>query len=172
MILYTSKDKRYTIRASERKDSALIHSFIKKLSVYEKLENQMVATIEDIETSIFDFHQAHVILAEIDHIPIGFALYFFNYSTFLGKANLFLEDIYIDEAYRHQGYGKILFYVLADIAVKHHCSRFDWMCLQWNKPSIAFYESLGAKPLSDWVTFRLSHDALRLVAQRLNNDNE
>lgn len=171
MILYESNDKHFHIRTTERKDSALIHAFIKKLSIYEKLENHMVATVHDIETSIFDFKQAHVILAEVDHKPVGFALYFFNYSTFLGKANLFLEDIFIDEAYRHQGYGKKLFYVLADIAVKNKCSRFDWMCLNWNKPSIAFYESLGAKPLSDWITFRLSFDALEKVARRLNQED-
>lgn len=170
MILYQSKANDFTIRTTERSDSALIHAFIKKLSIYEKLENQMVATIKDIETTIFDKKQAHVILAEVNQIPIGFALYFFNYSTFLGKANLFLEDIFIDEAYRHQGYGKKLFYVLAEIAVKNNCSRFDWMCLSWNQPSIFFYESLGAKPLSDWITFRLSHDDLKKVADLLHKD--
>ena len=169
MIIYQSKDQMFRVRTTDRQDSSIIHAFIKKLAIYEKLEHQVVATVGDIESSIFTHQQAHVILAELNHIPIGFALYFFNYSTFLGKANLFLEDIYIDEAYRHQGYGKQLFYVLADIAVKNNCSRFDWMCLSWNQSSIDFYQSLGAKPLNDWITFRLLNHDLINVAKRLSN---
>lgn len=158
-------DKHFTIRMTTKSDADVIHSFIKKLAIYEKLEHVMTATVDHIEKSIFELHQAEVILAYYDEKPIGFALFFHSYSTFLGKANLYLEDIFIDDAYRKKGYGKLMFKYLARLAVERGCERLDWMCLNWNEPSIKFYKSLGAKHLDDWITFRLSGNDLEKLSQ-------
>jgi GNAT superfamily N-acetyltransferase len=166
MYLYTSEDKHFKLRSTTIDDVELILSFIRKLAIYEKLEPMMTATPMSIRRSLFELKQAEVILAEVDQKPIGFALFFHNYSTFLGKANLFLEDLYIDEAYRHKGYGKQIFAYLARLALERSCERFDWMCLNWNEPSIRFYQSLGAKPMDDWLTFRLDADALKALAYK------
>lgn len=165
MILYQSKNQDFVIRSTEKMDAALILSFIHKLAIYEKCEDVMRATVKDLEVSLFELKQAEVIIAEYQHIPIGFALFFHNYSTFLGKGNLYLEDLYIDEAYRGKGFGKIIFKYLAQLALNRGCERMDWMCLDWNKPSRNFYESLGAKPLSDWITYRLDYHAINRLAK-------
>lgn len=154
------------IRYATIDDASLIHAFIKKLAIYEKLEDQMTATIEDIRTSIFIDHRAEVLIAELQGQPIGFALYFYNYSTFLGKANLFLEDLFIDVEHRHHGYGKQLFQKVAEIAVNRGCERLDWMCLDWNAPSIDFYRGLGAIQMNEWHVFRLKGKALNQVASK------
>jgi GNAT superfamily N-acetyltransferase len=145
----------FRIRATDIDDAGLVLSYIKKIASYEKLSDLVVADVEDIKRSIFEKKQAEVVIAEVDGNPIGFMLYFFSYSTFWGRANLYLEDLFIDEAYRHQGYGKLMFKALAKIAVKNECKRIDWMCLDWNQKSIEFYQSIGAKPLNEWITFRL-----------------
>lgn len=145
----------FRIRTTDIDDAELVLSYIKKIAEYEKLSDLVVADVNDIRKSIFEKKQAEVVIAEVDGHPIGFMLYFFSYSTFWGRANLYLEDLFIDKAYRHQGYGKLMFKALAKIAVKNECKRIDWMCLDWNQKSIEFYQSLGAKPLNEWITFRL-----------------
>lgn len=166
MILHEMQGTKFKIRSTEMVDSELILSFIHKLAIYEKCEHMMTATVEDLKDSLFERRQAEVVIAEYDGLPIGFALYFHNYSTFLGRGNLYLEDLYIDSEYRGRGFGKIIFKYLANLALNRGCHRMDWMCLNWNAPSISFYESLGAKPLADWVTYRLDYDALnRLVKE-------
>lgn len=145
----------FSIRTTDMDDAELVLSYIKKIAEYEKLSDLVVADVNDIRKSIFEKKQAEVVIAEVDGHPIGFMLYFFSYSTFWGRANLYLEDLFIDKAYRHQGYGKLMFKALAKIAVKNECKRIDWMCLDWNQKSIEFYQSLGAKPLNEWITFRL-----------------
>lgn len=162
---YQNHDEHFTIRMTTKEDTPIIYSFIKKLALYEKLEHVMTATIEKLETTIFELKQAEVILAEYDGKPIGFALFFHSYSTFLGKANLYLEDLFIDEAYRKKGYGRKMFQYLAKLAVERDCERLDWMCLTWNEPSIKFYQRLGAKHLNDWMTFRLAKDDLKHLAE-------
>lgn len=161
MILYQSQDTSLTLRSTTIEDAHLILSYIHKLAIYEKCEDAMTATKADIEKSLFIEKQAEVIIIEHQGIPIGFALYFYNYSTFLGKANLYLEDLFIDEAYRHRGYGKHVFKYLANLALEKGCERMDWMCLTWNDPAKKFYESMGAKPMSDWVTYRLDHQGIK-----------
>lgn len=161
MILYQTKDKTLSLRSTTIEDSELILSYIHKLAIYEKCEDAMTATKSDIEKSLFIEKQAEVIIIEHHEIPIGFALYFLNYSTFLGKANLYLEDLFIDEVYRHKGYGKHVFKYLAYLALEKGCERMDWMCLTWNDPAKKFYESMGAKPMSDWVTYRLDHERIK-----------
>lgn len=153
------------IRFATEKDVPEILNFIKALSVYEKMEDQVVATEESLRVSLFEKKQAEVIFAEEAGVAVGFALFFHNYSTFLGKANLYLEDLFVKEAYRGKGYGKALLNELAKIAVKRDCERLDWVCLNWNKPSIEFYKSLGAKPLPEWLIFRLEGKALDNMAK-------
>ncbi len=161
MILLEDTHTHFRLRTTDIHDVSLILSYIHKLAVYEKLEHIMTATEETLRQSLFIDKRAEVIIAEYDEKPIGFALFFHNYSTFLGKANLYLEDLFIDPEFRNKGFGRVMFKYLAKLALERGCERFDWMCLNWNHPSISFYERLGAKPLSDWITFRLDHEGMK-----------
>ena len=148
-------------RYAERKDTELILKFIHELAEYENLSDQVVATAELLEEWIFDKKKAEVILAVEDGKDVGFALFFHNFSTFLGRAGIYLEDLYIMPKYRGKGYGKALLKELASTALKRGCGRLDWSCLDWNQPSIDFYLSVGAQPLKDWTVYRLSGESLR-----------
>lgn len=159
------KQDEFQIRETKINDASLILSYIQKIADYEKLSNRVVATKENIEKTIFKEKQAFVYIAEKNNEPIGFMLCFLTYSTFLGRSNLYLEDIYIDSAYRHQGYGKLMFKALANIAVDKGYQRIDWMCLDWNVKSIEFYESIGAKHLKEWYTFRLEKDEIESLSK-------
>lgn len=154
----------FVIRQATSDDCALILQFIRDLAVYEKMEDQVVATECQLHDSLFVKRQAEVIIGEENGTPVAFALYFHNFSTFLGKANLYLEDLYVNESYRGRGYGKMMFLKLANIAVERGCGRLDWWCLDWNKSSIEFYLSLGAVPMSDWTVYRLESGALEALA--------
>jgi GNAT superfamily N-acetyltransferase len=151
-------------RTAEREDVSLILTFIKALAAYEHLENEVTATEETLMASLFDRREAEVIICEYDSEPVGFALYFYNYSTFLGKSGLYLEDLFILKAYRGLNIGKQLLAHIAKIAVERGCGRFEWSCLDWNKSSIAFYEHMGAKAMDDWTVYRLTGDALISLA--------
>lgn len=152
------------IRFAERKDCPVILQFIKELAEYEKEPNAVEATIELLEATIFDKQQAKVLLLENESEPLGFALYFYNFSTWRGKAGLYLEDLYVKPQYRGKGYGKMLLSYLAHQAVKDGCPRFEWIVLDWNTPSINFYKAMGAKPLDEWTVFRLENKALENLA--------
>jgi GNAT superfamily N-acetyltransferase len=134
--------------------------FVKDLAVYEDLLDQVTATEQLLEEWLFEKRVAEVIFAVHDGKEIGFALYFYNLSTFLGQAGIYLEDLFVKPEYRGQGIGKLLFAELARIATVRGCGRLEWACLDWNKPSINFYTSLGAKPMDEWTTYRLAGDAL------------
>lgn len=155
---YETNRTNFTVRTADELDAALILHFIKALAAYEKMSDEVIATEKSIYESLFVHKQAEVLLAFEDNNPIGFALFFQTYSTFQGKANLFLEDIYLDESYRHKGYGKILFSILAQIATERNCLRIDWYCLDWNQKSIDFYHSIGAHQLNEWIVFRLKDE--------------
>ncbi len=155
----------FTIREARPGEHGLIFEFICELAEYEKLAHDVTATPEIIRESLFVKRQAEVLIAEEDGNPVGFALFFHNFSTFKGRACLYLEDIFIRPKYRSKGYGKRLFKELAKIALDRGCERFDWAVLDWNEPSINFYKSLGAKPLDDWTVYRLTGDSLKRVAQ-------
>lgn len=155
----------FVIREANSSDINLIFDFICDLADYEKLRHDVTATPEILHESIFVKKQAEVLIAELDGLPVGFALYFHNFSTFKGKACLYLEDIFIKPQYRGKGYGKAIFNRLAQIAVERGCDRFDWAVLDWNEPSINFYKSLGAFPMDEWTVFRLTGDALKSVAK-------
>ena len=152
-----------TFRNAVREDIPLILKFIKKLAEYEKRLNEVVAKEKDLEKWIFDKNQAEVIFALENGKEIGFALFFLSFSTYLGNVNLHLEDLFIDPEYRGRGYGKALLKKLAKIVVDRGYGRFEWTCLSWNKPSIDFYLSLGAKQ-KDWNVFHLTGDELKNLA--------
>lgn len=150
-------------RMATAQDVALILTFIKELAAYEKMADQVVADEETLREWIFEKHKAEVLLALEDGKEVGFALFFHNFSTFLGRAGIFLEDLYVRPAHRGRGHGKALIKELARITVERGCGRLDWNCLDWNTPSIAFYKSLGAKALDEWTTYRLTGEALRFA---------
>lgn len=157
--------EKLTFRNAERKDTALILRFIKKLADYEKMSNEVVADEKTLEKWIFDKQKAEVIFAMEEEKEIGFALFFHNFSTFLGRAGLYLEDLYVEPEYRGKGYGKAILKKLASIAVERGCGRLEWWCLVWNKPSIDFYLSLGAKPMTDWTVYRITGETLENMAK-------
>ena len=159
------KHNSFELRETTIDDAALVLSYIKKIAKYENLSDKVLATVEDIKTSIYEKKQAFVLIAEVNQRPIGFMLYFLTYSTFLGKANLYLEDIYIDLEHRHKGYGKLMFNALAKQAVENGYDRIDWICLDWNEKSINFYKNLGAKHLSEWYTFRLEKKEIKALSE-------
>lgn len=152
-------------RFATRKDTRLILHFIKQLAIYEKMENEVIANEELLEEWIFDKQKAEVIFAIENNIEVGFALFFHNFSTFLGRAGIYLEDLYVEEDFRGKGYGKDLLSALAKIAVERGCGRLEWWCLDWNTPSIGFYKSLGAIPMDEWTTYRVTGDSLTNLAK-------
>ena len=151
-------------RTAERKDVALILTFIRELADYEKMLNEVVAMPELLEKWIFDERKAEVIFALEDEREVGFALFFHNFSTFLGRAGIYLEDLYVRPECRGKGYGKAILKELARIAVERGCGRLEWWCLDWNQPSIDFYLSLGAEPMKDWTVYRIAGETLTKLA--------
>ncbi len=152
-------------RFAEESDVALILNFIKELADYEKMFNEVIATEELLKEWIFEKNKAEVIFALEDNREVGFALFFHNFSTFLGRAGIYLEDLYVKPEYRGKGYGKALLKKLAQIAVERGCGRLEWWCLDWNKPSIDFYLSLGAEPMEDWTVYRITGDTLKSMTK-------
>ncbi|MBQ3035708.1 MAG: GNAT family N-acetyltransferase [Lachnospiraceae bacterium] len=155
----------FTIRQANINDVSTILSFIKALAEYEDMSDQVVATEELLKEWLFEKKKAEVLLAMEGDTPVGFALYFYNFSTFLGRAGIYLEDLFVKEEYRGKGYGKALLKELARIAVSQGCGRLEWCCLDWNQPSIDFYLSLGARPLDDWTQYRVTGDTLKALAE-------
>jgi GNAT superfamily N-acetyltransferase len=156
----------FTIRAAHEADVPLIDRFIRELAEYEKLSHAVVATEEQLRRTLFGEKRfAEVLIAEEDAAPVGFALYFFNYSTFMGKPGLYLEDLFVKPETRGRGYGKALLARLAAIARERDCGRFEWAVLDWNEPAIGFYRSVGARPCDEWTVYRVTGDALEELAR-------
>ena len=153
-----------TFRMANRTDTPLILQFIKELADYEGMLDEVVADEATLEHWLFDKQKAEVLLAVVDEKEIGFALFFHNFSTFLGRAGLYLEDLYVKPEYREKGYGKAIFKELAKIAVDRGCGRLEWWCLDWNKPSIDFYLSMEATPMSEWTVYRLTGKELEKLS--------
>lgn len=149
------------IRKAVRQDVPLILEFIKGIARYEKMESEVVATTELLEEQLFDKGRAEVIFAMEEGTEVGFALFFHNFSTFLGRSGLYLEDLFVYPEHRGKGYGKALFLELVRIANECGCGRMEWVCLNWNKPSIEFYRSMGAMSLDEWTTYRLTSDVMK-----------
>jgi len=154
------------IREATRADARLIFDFIIELAIYEKLPEQVVTSVAELEQTLFaPDAKARALLCDLDGLPVGYAVYFYNYSTWLGKNGIYLEDVYVTPAARRRGCGKALLKHIAGIAVRENCGRFEWSVLDWNTPAIEFYESLGALAQSEWTIYRLSGEHLRKLAQ-------
>ncbi len=158
-------DNSIAVRRAQQSDCPLILDFIKQLAHYEKLSDQVVASVDLLQQNLFgEKANAHVLIGEVNGEPKGFALYFYNFSTFLGRKGLYLEDLFVAPDARGVGLGKLLLAQLAQIAVEQNCGRFEWCVLDWNKPAIDFYLSLGAQPLEDWTIFRVTGEAMQQLA--------
>ena len=150
-----------TIRKATREELPQVLSFIVELAEYEKLGKEVVATLKSMDHWLFVEEKATVLFCCEDGKPVGFALYFYNYSTWQGRCGLYIEDLFIQKPFRGKGYGKALIEHIASIAVKEGCARLEWVCLDWNKMSIDFYRRLGAISMDGWSTYRLSGKALQ-----------
>ncbi|MBE6754508.1 MAG: GNAT family N-acetyltransferase [Ruminococcaceae bacterium] len=162
---YAKDSRPFAYRCADREDVPLILHFIRELAAYEKLSDEVVATEELLEQWLFDKRRAEVIFALDGEKEVGFALFFHNFSTFLGRAGIYLEDLFVLPEYRGRGYGKGLLRTLAQFAMDEGCGRLEWSCLDWNKPSIDFYLSLGAQPMEDWTVYRLTGETLAALAE-------
>lgn len=149
------------IRQATKQDIPTLLYFIHQIAIYEKMDDQVIATEQTLNEWMFEKSVAQALILNEDGKDVGFALYFFNFSTFVGRAGLYLEDLFVLEEYRKKGYGKALFKALVNKAVENNCGRMEWVCLNWNQPSIDFYLSLGAKPLDEWTTYRLTEADLK-----------
>ncbi len=168
--LFLTSNPDLHLRFATSEDVDLVYEFIRGLAEYEKLAHEVVASPETLRRSLFgDRPAAEVVLAEYRGEPAGFALYFYNFSTFLGRRGLYLEDLFVLPELRGKGIGRALLSCLARIAVRNDCGRFEWSVLDWNEPAIRFYRSLGARPLEGWAVFRITGDPLARLA---NPDRE
>jgi len=161
----STKLENFTIRYAEEDDIKQILAFIKELADYEKLSDEVVATEELLYEWLFVKKKAEVLIGELDGHPVAHALFFHNFSTFLGRAGIYLEDLYVKPENRGKGIGKTMLQYIAKIAVERGCGRLEWVCLDWNKPSIDFYLSIGAEPLDEWTIFRVAGDTLKNLSK-------
>ena len=161
MIRYNTGIEGFTFRETSEEDLALILGFIKEIAEYEKLSDSVTATEESLRESVFKKKRAEVLIAEMNEVPIGYVVYFYNFSTFTGTSGLYLEDIFIRSEYRGMGLGKEAFKLLGKIAREEGCKRMEWVCLNWNEPSKNFYKSLGAVSMDEWSTFRLTEEYIK-----------
>jgi GNAT superfamily N-acetyltransferase len=153
------------LRMAEPEDVPLILEFIRGLAEYEQLSDQVEVTGEGLRESVFRDKRAEVVICEYQGKPGGFALFFHNFSTFLGRPGIYIEDLFVKPELRGKGLGKTLLRYIASLAVERNCGRLEWACLNWNEPSIAFYQSQGARPLSEWTTYRVVGEGLEKLAQ-------
>lgn len=155
----------FNIRPAQSGEEGLVLEFIKRLAEYEKCSDEVVADEATLRHSLFEEHSAEVVFAEEEGVVIGFALFFHNFSTFVGRKGLYLEDLFIVPEKRGKGYGKALLKYLAKLAVERNCGRMEWICLDWNKPALKVYRSIGAIPMDEWTVQRLSEQALKQFAE-------
>jgi GNAT superfamily N-acetyltransferase len=155
----------FKIRAASEADLPVILSFIKKLADYERLSQEVVATEASLRETLFGPRgSAEVAIGYFERIPVGFVLFFHNYSTFLGRPGIYIEDLFVDEAFRRRGFGSALLRYVAGLARERQCGRLEWSVLDWNEPAINFYRKLGAVPMSEWTVFRVTGEALKKLA--------
>ena len=159
----------FTIRPATERDVPLILRFIKGLAAYEKLTHEVTATEELLHQTLFgDRRVAEVVIGECEGEPVGFALFFHNFSTFLGRPGIYLEDLFVKPEMRGRGFGRVLLTYLAKLAKERNCGRVEWAVLDWNEPAIRFYKSLGAASMDEWTVYRLTGEALDKQAQEFD----
>jgi len=151
-------------REANEEDTFKILEMIKGLADYENMSDQVVATEEILKEWLFEKKKAEVILLEVEGVTAGFSLFFYNFSTFLGKAGIYIEDLFVYPEFRKKGFGKMLFKEVAKLAVRRGCGRLEWWCLDWNQPSIDFYKAMGAKVMDEWSSYRLTGEELNKLA--------
>lgn len=157
----------FTIRFAHVQDAGTILEFIRKIAAYEKMSEEVVTTEKDVQQALFSSPPtAEAVLGEYEGIPVSFAVFFHNFSTFTGRAGLYLEDLFVDPEWRGRGMGKILLLFLARLARDRGCRRFEWTVLDWNEPAVHFYKSLGAVPMDEWTVYRLHDKALEDLAEQ------
>lgn len=161
MRRYNTNIEGFTLRETSENDLSLILGFIKEIAEYEKLSHAVDATEESLKKYVFEKRRAEVLIVEKDENPIGYVVYFYNFSTFTGTSGLYLEDVFIRSEYRGMGLGKEIFKILGKLAREEGCKRMEWVCLNWNEPSKKFYKGLGAISMDEWITFRLTEDYIR-----------
>ena len=156
MRYYDTSIRNFKIRETSEADIPLILSLIKEIAEYEKMVDEVIATEETLRESRFKNNRANALILETDNKKIGYCIYFYNFSTFIGKGGIYIEDIFIKKEYRGNGFGREIFKFLAKKAKEEGCKRIEWACLDWNEPSIKFYKSLGAVPMDEWTVYRLT----------------
>ena len=161
-----TSDPDFVLRFACAEDTGTIMYFIKELAHYEKMESEVAATEENIRETLFVHKCAEVIIAEYQMKPVGFLLYFYNYSTFLGQPGIYLEDLYLVPEVRNMGFGRMILAFLAQLAIDRSCGRIEWSCLDWNLPSRRFYDSIGANAKDEWIGYRLSGKAMTDLADK------
>jgi len=167
--MQVNTETEFTIRFATKEDAALVLKFIKDLAAYEGMLEEVVATEELITETIFDNKKAEVIIGEYQQTPVAFALFFHNYSTFLGRPGIYLEDLFVKPEFRGMGFGKKTLQFLANLAIERNCGRLEWWCLDWNEPSIQFYEQCGSVPMDQWTVYRLQGEALLSMANPISS---
>ena len=160
--------KEFKLRFAEKEDTSLILGFIRELAIYEDMLDDVLATEEVLMESLFEKKSAEVIIGEYEDKPVAFALFFHNFSTFLGVPGIYLEDLYVKPEMRRKGLGEIMIAYVAKLAIERNCGRFEWSCLNWNEPSIKFYKSMGAVPMDQWTVHRVSDEALNQLAKKFD----
>ena len=161
-----TKMKGLKFKIATEQDIPVILDFIKQIAIYEKMLDKVSATEESLKESIFDNNRAEALLIEFNNEVIGYIIYFFNFSTFVGREGLYLEDLYIKPEYRGNGIGKKSFELLVHIAKENKCERLEWTCLDWNEPSLKFYKSIGAKQMNEWIIHRLDKEAIDKITDK------
>jgi len=161
-----TKMKGLKFKIATEQDIPVILDFIKQIAIYEKMLDKVSATEESLKESIFDNNRAEALLIEFNNEVIGYIIYFFNFSTFVGREGLYLEDLYIKPEYRGNGIGKKSFKLLVNIAKENKCERLEWTCLDWNEPSLKFYKSIGAKQMNEWIIHRLDKEAIDKITDK------
>lgn len=165
MRYYDTSIENLKIRETNEEDCELILSLIKEIAEYEKMSDEVIATEETLRESIFNNNRAEVVILELDEKPVGYALFFYNFSTFVGRSGLYLEDIFIKKEARGRGIGKEVFKFIAKKAREEGCKRIEWVCLDWNEPSIKFYKSLGAVAMDEWTIYRLNENEIKKLSE-------
>ena len=159
----------FKIKPATKKDVPVILSFIKKLADYERLSHEVVATEELLQRTLFGQRRtAEVAIGYYDDAPVGFVLFFHNFSTFIGRPGIYIEDLFVEEAYRRRGFGGALLAHVAKLAAARDCGRLEWSVLDWNEPAVNFYTKLGAVPMNEWTVFRVTGENLKRLAARAN----
>ncbi len=164
MMVYNTKCPGFTIRQAREEDAALVLQLVQGLADYEQMSDDVHTDVETLRRNLFEKKQAEVIIGEEQGVPVCFALYFYNFSTFEGKHGLYLEDLFVKPEYRGRGYGTAMLAWLGKKAVEEDCARFEWVCLDWNEPALKVYRKLGAVPQKQWVIQRLTGEELQALA--------